>query len=112
MKTIELSSRQRWRVVFKCNKYWQVGIYVPEYTSRNQIKVLEKHDSPELFYLVKGRIVLVLSSDLKELREVEMEPGKIYIVDEWHNAYRPNGVEGIALVIEKPDIKTEYAEIK
>ena len=41
-----------------------------------------------------------------------MEPGKIYIVDEWHNAYRPNGVEGIALVIEKPDIKTEYAEIK
>ena len=34
-----------------------------------------------------------------------------YIVDEWHNAYRPNGETGIALVIEKTDIKTEYGEI-
>lgn len=40
-----------------------------------------------------------------------MQPGKIYIVDEWHNAYRPNGVKGVALVIEKTNIRTQYSKI-
>jgi len=86
-------------------------IYFPEYMSRKQIDVLEKPDAPELFYLVSGRIVLVLSNDLKEIREVEMEPGEIYIVNEWHNAYRPNGEKGVAIVIEKINIKTEFAKL-
>ena len=112
MEIIKISPGKRWEVVFRDNDNWQVGIYFPEYTSREQIDVLEKHDAPELFYLVSGRIVLVLSNDLKEIREVEMEPGEIYIVNEWHSAYRPNGENGIALVIEKPSIKTEYARLK
>jgi hypothetical protein len=40
-----------------------------------------------------------------------MLPGKIYVVDEWHNAYRPHGREGIALVVEAPDIETEYIQL-
>ncbi len=112
MEIIRLSPKQRWEIVFRDNDNWQVGIYSPEYTSREQIDVLEKHDAPELFYLVSGRIILVLSNDLKEIREVEMEPKKIYIINEWHNAYRPNGENGLALVIEKPTIKTEYAKMK
>ena len=40
-----------------------------------------------------------------------MEEGKIYIVEEWYNAYRPDGCEGVALVIERMDIKTEYVKI-
>jgi len=111
MEIIRISPRKRWEVVFRDNDNWQVGIYFPEYTSREQIDVLEKHDAPELFYLVSGRIVLVLSNDLKEIREVEMESGEIYIVNEWHNAYRPNGEKGVAIVIEKVNIKTEFAKL-
>ncbi|MCD6196378.1 MAG: hypothetical protein J7J82_06305 [Staphylothermus sp.] len=111
MKVLNISPKSRWEVIFKDNDHWQAGIYVPENTSREDIKYLEKHDAPELFYLIEGRIVLVISSDLKTFHEVEMQPGKIYIVDEWHNAYRPEGVKGIALVIEKTNIKTQYNEI-
>lgn len=112
MEIIKLIPRQRWRIVFRYNDNWQAGIYFPEYISMEQINFLEKHDSPELFYLIRGRIILVISSDLREIKEVEMKPGNIYIINEWHNAYRPNGVDGLALVIEKPDIKTEYAKLK
>ena len=41
-----------------------------------------------------------------------MEPGKLYVVNEWHNAYRPSGEYGVALVIEKTNIRTRYASIK
>jgi len=34
-----------------------------------------------------------------------------YIVNEWHNAYRPNGEKGVAIVIEKINIKTEFAKL-
>lgn len=112
MKIINISPKERWKVVFKDNNYWQIGIYVPEYTSRDNIKNLEKHDGPELFYLVEGRIILLISKDLSEFEEIEMKPGKIYIVDEWHNAYRPNGEKGVALVIERTNTKTIYASIK
>ena len=43
--------------------------------------------------------------------EVPMKEGVIYIVDEWHNAYRPGNVEGIALVIERVGVKTEYIKL-
>jgi len=108
----DVAPRGRWEVVFRDSDRWQVGVYVPEYTSIGDIVVLEKHDAPELFYLVKGSIVLVLSSDLRGVREVVMEPGRLYIVDEWHNAYRPNGVEGVALVVERTGVRTEYARIR
>ncbi len=54
----------------------------------------------------------MLSDDGKTIREVNMEKNMIYIVEEWHNAHRPGGCEGVALVIEAPDIKTVYREIK
>ncbi len=109
---IPIRPKRRWEVVFKDNNRWQCGIYVPEFTSREQIAWLEKHDGPELFYLVGGSIVLVLSEDGKEIIEVPMEKNTIYIVNEWHNAYRPKGVKGAALVIEKTDIKTEFLKLK
>jgi len=109
---IPIRPRQRWEVVFKDNNRWQCGIYVPEFTSRDQIVWLEKHDGPELFYLVEGSIVLVLSENGKEIIEVPMEKNTIYIVNEWHNAYRPKGVKGVVLVIEKTDVKTEFLKLK
>ncbi len=85
---------------------------MPENTSLREISYLEKHDKPELFYLIKGKIILVISKDGKTVEEVEMDKGKIYIVNEWHNAYRPMGCEGIALVVEAPDIETIYRRLK
>lgn len=108
---VPLEREGRWSVIFRDNKRWQCGLYVPEYTSKEQVKCLEKHDGPELFYLVEGEIVLVLSVDGKDIVEVPMERNMVYIVDEWHNAYRPNSVKGISLVIEKTNVKTQFLEI-
>ncbi len=111
LKVIPVRSETRWTIVFRENQRWQCGIYVPENESLDDIKTLEKHDAPELFLLVEGSIVLVLMEN-EEIKEVPMEKGKIYIVDTWHNAYRPNGSKGVALVIERPDIRTEYKSLE
>jgi len=111
MIKIELKSDVRWIVKFRENNNWQLGLYRPEFKSKDEIDKLEKHDAPELFYLVEGEIILVLSKDGKEIKEVKMEKNKVYIVDEWHNAYSPRG-DGLAIVIEKPNIKTEFLSIK
>ena len=108
---ISIKPRRRWEVVFEESDRWRCGIYVPEYSSKNEVKYLERHNAPELFLLVKGMMVLLLSKDGKSIVEKPMEEGKIYIVEEWHNAYRPSGCEGVALVVERTDIKTEYVKI-
>ena len=94
---IPIKPRQRWEIIFEENGRWRCGVYVPEHSA--------------LFLLIRGRIVLLLSKDGRSIVEKPMEEGKIYIVEEWHNAYRPGGCEGVALVIERMDIKTEYVKI-
>ena len=111
LHVISIRGEKRWEVVFKENDRWQCGIYVPENTSLDDITFLEKHNAPELFVLVRGNIVLVLMDDEGNIKEVNMEEDKIYIVNTWHNAYRPNNCEGVALVIERPDITTEYKSL-
>lgn len=111
IKVIDVRTEERWKVVFREGEKWQVGLYSPENTSLEEIKTLEKHDAPELFMLVRGSMVLVVEED-GNLREVPLEYGKLYIVEEWHNAYRPGGKEGVALVVERPDIKTEFKEVR
>ena len=108
---IPIKPRQRWEIIFEENSRWRCGVYVPEHSARSEVKYLERHDAPELFLLIRGRIVLLLSKDGRSIVEKPMEEGKIYIVEEWHNAYRPGGCEGVALVIERMDIKTEYVKI-
>ena len=112
LKVIPIRGDRRWKVVFKENDRWQCGIYVPENKSLDDVKFLEKHNAPELFMLIEGNIALVLMNEKGKLQEVPMEKGKVYIVNTWHNAYRPEGGKGIALVIERPDIKTEYKYLK
>jgi hypothetical protein len=109
---VSLESRKRWDIIFRDEGRWLCGLYVPEHTSREQVKRLERHEGPELFYLVKGRIVLVLSSDGKNVIEVLMEKGMVYVVEEWHNAFRPDGVEGVSLVVERADVRTEFLNIE
>ena len=108
MIELKLVPRGRWEVLFTDDGRWRLGIYRPENESLSDIKYLEKHDVPELFYLVRGDVVLVLSEDGRSFKEVRMEPGVAYVVTEWHNAYRPGGREGVALVIEASEVRTEY----
>lgn len=111
MKIIHTSNyTERWSVVFADEPQWRAGIYVPENSSREEIVILERHNRPELFLLIEGEIVLVVSSDGVKVEEVPMEPGKLYVVEEWHNAYRPGGKPGKALVIEAAGIQTEYMD--
>ncbi len=107
---VNFRSNMRWKVLFRDPGKWLLSVYVPENERREDIRVLEKHDAPELFYLVRGKVTLVVSSG-EEIEEVEMEPGRAYIVEGWHNAYRPEGGEGVAMVIEKDGVTTELRDI-
>lgn len=64
MKELSLKGEERWRVLFREGK-WLVGLYVPENHKREEVTKLERHDYPELFYLVDGRVKLVLESEGK-----------------------------------------------
>jgi len=113
MKVIDAREyKGRWSIVFTDDECWRAGIYVPENASLEEVVVLEKHDRPELFILLDGEITLVLSEDGVEVKEVRMEQGKVYVVEEWHNAYRPGNRPGRALVIEAANIQTEYLSIE
>lgn len=106
MKEIAVKGDKRWRVVFKDSDRWLCGIYVPEFKSKKEITYLERHDGPEMFYLIDGKVTLVLKDEDGRERKVPLSKRKLVIVDEWHNAYRPGGARGIALVIEKIGNKT------
>ncbi len=112
MLRLDLSVGGRWRVLFTDDGRWRLGVYRPENESLGDIEFLERHDVPELFYLVRGRVVLVVSGDGVGFEEVELEPGYAYVVTEWHNAYRPGGCEGVALVVEASGVRTEYRPFK
>ncbi len=111
MIEIPFSVNSRWKVVFK-TMAWQCGIYQPEFTSAGEIEYLEKHDHPEAFLLIKGAITLVLSENGAGLKEIPLRRNCLYIITEWHNAYRPEGEEGIALVIEPPTVRTQYLNLR
>ena len=110
MEKIDLYSNERWKVIFNDDMKWRVGIYVPENKSLEEISYLEAHNAPELFLLLKGKVNLVISEDLQSYKIISMEKYKIYIVNEWHNAFRI-GDEGIALVVERSDIATKYEKV-
>lgn len=102
--------RGRWNVLFDEGS-WIMGVYKPEFTRRDEIKELEKHNFPEMFYLVEGEIMLLLKEDKGRLKELALEPGEAVILDCWHNAYSPDG-RGTALVMERKGIKTEFMKIE
>jgi len=102
---ISLQSRKRWKIIFRHKNNWLCGIYIPEFTDVSQIKKFEKHDGPELFLLLEGKVTLVLLEGNKRCK-VPLKKNKIVIVNTWHNAYRPKDSKGVVLVIEKDNIST------
>ena len=99
----------RWRVVFKEGR-WLCGFYRPEFRRREEIIKLEKHNAPELFLLLEGKITLVIKEEGRRIKEIEMKKGEIIVLDCWHNAYSRDG-RGVALVVEREDIETEFMKI-
>ncbi len=100
------AERVRWQVAFDEGN-WLLGIYRPEFGSREEVKELEKHDAPELFLLLEGRVVLLLQEEEEEVKELELRAGEAVILDCWHNAYSPDR-SGQALVVERTGVRTEF----
>lgn len=111
IKKIPIKSKIRWRVVFQDTGSWRCGIYVPEHKSKEEIKVLEKHNIPELFLLIEGKISLLIKENEK-LKVLPLKKNEIVIVDTYHNGFSPAGKKGIALVIERDTFETTYLNLK
>lgn len=105
IKRISLQSKKRWKVIFRHKNNWLCGIYIPEFTDACEIQKFEKHNGPELFLLLQGKVTLVLLEGNKR-RKVPLKKDEVVIVNTWHNAYRPKGGKGVVLVIEKDNIST------
>lgn len=100
-----------WQVVCGDAGHWRTGIYSPSASAREQLAQLERHDCPELFILLEGRLILVLGEH-KQLRELELQPGRPVLVRAPHNGYCPEGPHtGRALVVERDAFDTEYREV-
>ena len=106
-KKIPLEGKKRWRVLFRESDRWLAGLYIPENRTREDVKVLEKHNASELFMLLDGNVTLVLKSDRGKARNVPLRKNELVIVDEWHNGYG----RGKALVIERSTNRTESMEL-
>lgn len=110
MKKLSLASKSRWRVITGDESNWRVGVYSPEYTAADKVDKLEKHTCTELFMLLEGKMSLLLRNDKGRERVVELEPGFVYMVDEYHNGFRPNGAKGTAMVVERDTFSTTYID--
>ena len=61
-------TQQVWKVAFKDEGKWLLGLYSPENTSLEDVDFLEKHDGPELFYLMNGAVTLVVRDEEEKRR--------------------------------------------
>lgn len=103
---------ERWQVLCGDTAHWRVGLYSPNLCSRADVTELERHDCPELFLLLDGRLTLVLSEGGGRVREVALDIGKPVLVTSPHNGYCPDGPHtGRALVVERDAFQTEYRDV-
>lgn len=104
--------KSRWHVVCGDPGHWRAGLYSPEVSSLSEVLELERHDCPELFLLMSGRVTLVFSDGAGGLREVALEPGRPILVSAPHSGYCPDGPHtGVALVVERDEFTTEYRPV-
>jgi hypothetical protein len=111
-----------WQVVCGDAGHWRAGIYSPAETCAADCSELERHDCPELFLLLRGRLTLLLfdpaSGSLSGppcgslstgVRELVLEPWRPVLVRAPHNGFCPDGPHtGVALVVERDALVTEY----
>lgn len=102
----------RWHVVCGDTGHWRVGVYSPTKASVEEVTELERHDCPELFLLLEGRVSLLLVEDGAP-RVLELEPGRPVLVTAPHTGFCPDGPgTGTALVVERDTFRTDYDTVE
>jgi hypothetical protein len=105
------AQRDVWQVVCGDAGHWRTGIYSPSVTSADQIPELERHDCPELFLLLSGRLTLLVRLP-EGVREVELRQGEPILITAPHSGFCPEGPHtGCAFVVERDSFDTEYRAV-
>ncbi len=109
---LSIEPGKRWQVLCGDFGHWRLGVYSPPESSAEQCEELEKHDCPELFLLLSGKVSLVLA-EKAGTRVLALEPNKPVLVTSPHSGFCPEGAHtGAALVIERDSFDTEYRAAK
>lgn len=110
-RLLGIKSNQRWQVVCGDRGHYRIGIYSPEYKDASEIKVLERHNCPEFFMLIKGNLSLLIINERGEEKIIRLKPLKPIMVSGWHNGFCPDGqFSGIAIVVERDEFTTFYED--
>lgn len=105
---LEVQPARVWQVVCGDAGHWRAGVYSPSLAARAQVQELERHDCPELFVLLRGRLILVVAGP-GGVRELELQQGKPVLISAPHSGYCPDGPHtGAAFVVERDSFDTEY----
>ena len=106
---LSMAQDERWQVMCGDAGHWRLGVYSPSESSAEECAELERHDCPELFMLLSGKVTLVLSDGQGGTRELELEPEKPVLVSAPHAGFCPDGPHtGKCLVVERDCFDTEY----
>ncbi len=104
-------SQTLWQVLCGDSDHWRLGLYSPREQGAADLRELEKHDCPEVFWLLSGKLTLLLARNRK-LEELPLEIGKPVLVTVPHAGFCPDGPhKGQALVVERDTFTTEYRPI-
>jgi len=101
---------KEWKVIAKDKRSWACGIYVPKSRSIGDLRYLEKHDCPELFYLISGSVKLV-TMDRGKVRVIRLTRKRAVVIDTWHNGFSDSKRLGAALVVERGKVRTQYLKL-
>jgi hypothetical protein len=111
IKEAPVKAIREWKVIARDGRSWACGIYAPKNRSVEDVKFLEKHDCPELFYLLTGSVKLVvMRHGRKEV--IPLTRKKAIVVDTWHNGFSDGRKKGMALVIERGKVSTQYMKLE
>ena len=100
----------RWHVPVADDGSWRAGVYKPEFTSPDDITILEKHSCPELFVCLNGTMGLILGSGTGEKLMI-LNPNQAVMVTDFHNGYAIDSA-GFFMVVERTSFSTEYIDRK
>jgi len=110
IKETPITSAKEWKVIAKDKRSWACGIYAPKNRSVGDIRFLEKHDCPELFYLISGSVKLVTMAH-GMVKVIRLKRKKVVVVDTWHNGFSDSKMSGAALVVERGRVRTKYLKL-
>jgi hypothetical protein len=110
IKQAPIAFAKEWKVLAKDKSSWACGIYVPKCRSIMDLRYLEKHDCPELFYLISGSVKLV-TMDRGRVKVITLTRKRAVVIDTWHNGFSDSRRPGAALVVERGKVRTQYLKL-